>query len=81
MMTGIVFLDVYWAFNKVYHEENKFNEMGLTLSMCGKLMGFYLSERSFQTRIGKKLSTSIKTEAGIQGALLSPKLYSIYTRK
>lgn len=80
LATGILFLDVAKAFDKVWHD-------GLILKLINlrvpdiliHLIYSYLCDRSFMVRINNTLSQHTPIESGVQqGSLLGPTLFNLY---
>ncbi|GFX02458.1 probable RNA-directed DNA polymerase from transposon X-element [Trichonephila clavipes] len=75
--TGVVFLDIQKAFNRVWI-------LGLTFKLItyeipSPLIHSYLTNRSFRIRVNESLSNSHSISAGCpQGSLLGPLLFNLY---
>lgn len=79
--TGIIFLDIAKAFDKVWHK-------GLIIKMKNfeiptayiKLVSNYLKDRKYQVELNGSFSQEREIKAGIpQGSVLGPLLYLLYT--
>ncbi|KAK9869117.1 hypothetical protein WA026_002875 [Henosepilachna vigintioctopunctata] len=82
MSTGVALFDVSKAFDKVWHEGLLFKllEAGFPNAMV-ELIASYQQRRLFRVRVGISHSTERMMEAGLpQGSVLSPILYSLFTR-
>lgn len=80
--TGVIFLDVSKAFDKVWHTGLLFKmlEAGIHTGLV-KLIESFLRERRFRVKLRDSRSGERTMEAGVpQGSLLSPELFKIYTR-
>lgn len=79
--TGMIFLDVEKAFDRVWHNGllYKMLKLGFPLQLI-KTVRSFLSERTFSVFIKGQLSETKDVKYGVpQGAVLSPTLYNIYT--
>lgn len=79
--TGVIFLDVEKAFDRVWHNGLLYKmiklEFPLTLT---KTVSSFLSERTFSVFIKGQFSDTKEIKYGVpQGAVLSPTLYNIFT--
>ncbi|KAK9880827.1 hypothetical protein WA026_013154 [Henosepilachna vigintioctopunctata] len=82
MSTGVALFDVSKAFDKVWHEGLllKLLEAGIPNAMV-ELIASYQQHRHFRVGVGISHSTERMMEAGLpQGSVLSPILYSLFTR-
>ncbi len=78
--TGVLFLDISKAFDKVWHEgllykliQNKFSPAIV------KIISSYLMDRKFAVKIEDTLSNLKNAEAGVpQGSVLGPTLFNLY---
>ncbi|MGL5056694.1 MAG: RNA-directed DNA polymerase, partial [Fusobacteriaceae bacterium] len=79
--TGIIFLDVEKAFDRVWHNGLLYKMIKLNFPPAiVKTVSSFLNERLFSVHIGGKFSNEHRIEHGVpQGAVLSPTLYNIYT--
>lgn len=78
---GILCVDLQAAFDKVWHNGliHKLCEIGLPVYLVKIILSF-LTDRSFQVKIGNSTSGAQSLLAGVpQGAVLSPTLFNIYT--
>lgn len=76
--TTAVFLDVTQAFDKVWHHGLKLNSLALLKYLLKTLISF-ISDRTFQVRIGTNFLQIHKIQAGVpQGSILSPTFFKIY---
>ena len=74
-----VFLDIHKAYDSVWKDFllNKITNLGINGRMFEWIRDF-LSNRSFQVRVGQNLSSIFHTDKGIpQGSSLSPTLFNI----
>lgn len=78
--TAVVSLDVEKAFDKVWHEGLLYKLIKMNIpTQLVKIIKSFLSDRSFQVKIKKSLSTPKWISAGVpQGLCLSPHLFTIY---
>jgi hypothetical protein len=79
--TGMIFLDVEKAFDRVWHNGllYKMIKLGFSLPLI-KIVRSFLSERTFSVFIKGQFSETKEIKYGVpQGAVLSPTLYNIYT--
>lgn len=79
--SGVLALDIKNAFPSVWHAGLTYKLVRAEIDprIC-KLVGAFLSERSFVARVGKTLSSPRQMPAGLpQGSVLSPTLYNIFT--
>lgn len=81
MSTGMIFLDVEKAFDRVWHNGLLFKMIKLRFPIALiKIVRSFLSERTFSVFIKGQLSEIKDIKYGVpQGAVLSPTLYNIYT--
>lgn len=79
---GAIFLDVSKAFDTVWHEGLIYKLLHTNMSKpLVRLINSFLLERKFRARVRQTLSTERSLEAGVpQGSVLSPLLYSLFTR-
>ncbi|KAL4107900.1 hypothetical protein QTP88_018173 [Uroleucon formosanum] len=80
LYTTAVFLNVTQAFDKVWHHglEQKLNSLALPKYLLKTIISF-ISDRTFQVRIGTQLSQPQKIQAGVpQDSVLDPTLFNIY---
>lgn len=80
--TGMIFLDVEKAFDRVWHNGLLYKMLKLRFPLpLIKTVSSFLSERSFSVFIKGQLSETKKIKFGVpQGAVLSPTLYNIFTQ-
>jgi methyl coenzyme M reductase subunit D len=80
--TGMIFLDVEKAFDRVWHNGLLFKMIKLRFPLpLIKTVRSFLSERSFSVFIKGQLSETKEIKFGVpQGAVLSPTLYNIFTQ-
>lgn len=79
--TGAVMLDVSKAFDRVWHKSllYKLNQFKMPITTI-KLLNSYLTKRTFEVKINNETSSKRITKAGVlQGSVLAPLLYNIYT--
>ena len=79
--TGMIFLDVEKAFDRVWHNGllYKMIKLGFPLPLI-KTVRSFLSERTFSVFIKGQFSEIYEIKYGVpQGAVLSPTLYNIFT--
>ena len=79
--TGVIFLDVEKAFDRVWHNGllYKMIKLNFPLNLI-KSVSSFLSERSFSVFVKGQLSEKKQIRFGVpQGAVLSPTLYNIFT--
>lgn len=76
-----IFLDVEKAFDRVWHRGLLYKLIQLQIpDYIINIVRSFLSDRTFQVRIGSDLSTRRNIKAGVpQGSALSPTLYNLYT--
>jgi hypothetical protein len=80
-VTGAVFLDVAKAFDTGWHAGlvHKLRRSGASVAMA-QLTHSFLYNRSFRAKINNVLPAEHPIEAGVlQGSVLSPHLYAVYT--
>lgn len=79
---GAIFLDVSKAFDTVWHEGLIYKLLNAGISRpLVRLIQSFLVNRKFRAKIQKTYSTVRTLEAGVpQGSVLSPILYSLFTR-
>lgn len=78
--TGMILVDIEKAFDSICHNGliSNLNIFGFALYLI-KISNSFLTDRVFKIIINDTLSTIRKIPVGVpQGAVLSPKLYSIY---
>jgi hypothetical protein len=76
----VVFLDVTQFFDKVWHHglKQKLNSLALPKYLLKTIISF-ISDRSFQVRIGTNYSQNHKIQAGVpQSLIFGPTLFNIY---
>jgi len=84
-ITPAIFLDVEKAFDKVWHNVEKYGLLHKLLNIgtpmhLVKLIESFLSSRCFNVKVEKSVSTNRPISAGVpQGSCLSPYLYLVYT--
>ncbi len=78
----LVLRDVSKAFDKVWHQGLQFKILGLGLpNHLERILCDYLADRKARIRVGDTLGPEIELQSGVpQGGILSPTLYTIYTR-
>jgi retron-type reverse transcriptase len=75
-----VFFDVSKAFDKVWHAALLFKIKKVFPVQYFRLLNSYLSDREFQTRVNKEVSSQYTIQSGVpQGSVLGPILYVFYT--
>lgn len=79
--TGIVFLDVAQAFDRVWHEGLIYKLRTLKFKACYiHLIASYLTDRTFSVQLNSAMSNPRPAAAGVpQGSIIGPLLFNIYT--
>ena len=78
----MLFVDYSSAFNTILPHKLvvKLGDLGLPYNACMWIYSF-LSDRRQRVRVGQHTSTALSLSTGSpQGCVLSPSLYSLYTR-
>ncbi|GFT59942.1 RNA-directed DNA polymerase from mobile element jockey [Trichonephila clavipes] len=77
--TGILFLDIAKAFDKIWHDGLLIKLIRLDFLPLIKSIHSFLSDRSFRVRVDKTLSSPRPIRSGLpQGSLSSPLLFTLY---
>ncbi|GFU82694.1 probable RNA-directed DNA polymerase from transposon X-element [Trichonephila clavipes] len=77
--TGILFLDIAKAFDKIWHDGLLIKLIRLDFPPLIKSIHSFLSDRSFRVRVDKTLSSPRPIRSGLpQGSLSSPLLFTLY---
>ncbi|GFS76399.1 probable RNA-directed DNA polymerase from transposon BS [Trichonephila clavipes] len=78
--TGMLFVDIAKAFDKIWHDGliSKMMRLGFSDQIL-KIIHSYLNSREFRVRVENCLSSSRTVKSGIpQGSLLGPRLFNLY---
>jgi Reverse transcriptase (RNA-dependent DNA polymerase) len=78
--TGIVFLDIAQAFDRVWHDGLIYKLMDYDFPpYLIKLVKSYLKDRTFEVHHNNSISTTRVIEAGVpQGSIIGPTLFNLY---
>jgi len=78
--TVVALFDIEKAFDKVWHDGHIYKLIKSKIPyQLTNIIKSFLSNRTFQIRIGDKMSTPRKINAGVpQGSCLAPQLFSIF---